>query len=232
MLSELKERVCAANLELHAKKLVIYTWGNVSGIDRKQGLVVIKPSGVPYEELQPDKMVVLDLEGGQVAGGNLRPSSDASTHLVLYRNFPKIGGVVHTHSPWATAWAQANTPIPCLGTTHADHFYGPIPCTRQLTPAEIDSDYVANVGLTIAETFRDLDYRCVPGVLVASHGPFCWGKDVHDAVYNAAVLEEVAKIAYASLTLNPECKPISQILLDRHYMRKHGAEATYGPKMS
>lgn len=232
MLPDLKERVLAANLELHARKLVIYTWGNVSGIDRKQGLVVIKPSGVPCEELSPDKMVVLDLERGHVVDGYLRPSSDAPAHLVLYRNFPEIGGVVHTHSPWATAWAQANAPIPCLGTTHADHFYGPIPCTRQLTQTEVESGYVASVGLTIVEAFRELDYRRVPGVLVASHGPFCWGKDVHDAVYNAVVLEEVAKIAYASLALNPACKPIPQVLLDRHYMRKHGDQATYGQKVS
>lgn len=227
MLENLKKQVLEANLELDRRRLVIYTWGNVSGIDRKQGLVVIKPSGVAYEELRVDSMVVLTLDG-KVVEGDLKPSSDTPTHLALYRSFPEIGGVVHTHSPHATGWAQANRDIPCLGTTHADYFYGAIPCTRPLSPEEVTGEYEKNTAKVIIERFQNLDYQQLPGVLVAGHGPFTWGKDPFEAVHNSVVLEEIAKIALASVRLNPEVEPLPQYLLDKHFLRKHGPKAYYG----
>ncbi len=227
MLAALKEKVLAANLELKNRNLIIYTWGNVSGIDREKGLVVIKPSGVPYEDLRVEHMVVVDL-CGKVVEGNLKPSSDTPTHLYLYQNFPEIGGVVHTHSPWATAWAQAQKGIPCLGTTHADYFYGEVPCTRPLMPAEIKDEYELNTGKVIVERFAGLNYLDFPGVLVANHGPFTWGKDPAAAVHNSVVLEEIAKIAFLTKALDGNALAISQELLDKHYRRKHGAGAYYG----
>lgn len=227
MLEQLKEQVLEANLELNRRNLVIYTWGNVSGIDREKGLVVIKPSGVAYEELQPNSMVVLSVDG-EIVEGKLKPSSDTPTHLGLYRNFPEIGGVVHTHSPHATAWAQANRDIPCLGTTHADYFYGTIPCTRLLNKKEIEHEYEKNTAQVIIERFQNLDYRSIPGVLAAGHGPFTWGKNALDAVHNSVVLEEIAKMALASVQLNPKVGSLSQYLLDKHFLRKHGSNAYYG----
>jgi L-ribulose-5-phosphate 4-epimerase len=227
MIEKLKEQVFLANLELKKQNLVIDTWGNVSGIDRDSELVVIKPSGVAYETLTVDDMVVMDL-GGRVVEGRLRPSSDTPTHLYLYRHFPEIGGVVHTHSKSATAWAQSNQGIPCLGTTHADYFYGEIPCTRQLTKQEIAGDYEINTGKVIVERFGQLDYVNIPAVLVANHGPFTWGVDAVEAVHHSVVLEEVAKMALAAKTLNPHVCPISPELLKRHFLRKHGREAYYG----
>lgn len=227
MLEQLKEQVLEANLELNRRNLVIYTWGNVSGIDREKGLVVIKPSGVAYEELQPNSMVVLSVDG-EIVEGKLKPSSDTPTHLGLYRNFPEIGGVVHTHSPHATAWAQANRDIPCLGTTHADYFYGAIPCTRLLNKKEIEHEYEKNTAQVIIERFQNLDYRSIPGVLAAGHGPFTWGKNALDAVHNSVVLEEIAKMALASVQLNPKVGSLSQYLLDKHFLRKHGSNAYYG----
>lgn len=231
MLKWLKEAVLEANLELPRRGLVIYTWGNVSGISREEGLVVIKPSGVPYEELKLEDLVVVDLDGNQVEG-KLRPSSDTPTHLVLYRAFPEIGGVVHTHSSWATSWAQAGRGIPALGTTHADYFYGEIPCTRDMTAEEIQRSYEAETGNVIVETFRTrgIDPLHVPGVLVKNHGPFSWGKDPHEAVHNAVVMEEVAKMAFRTLVLSPNVKAIDQVLLDKHFLRKHGPNAYYGQK--
>ncbi len=227
MLEELKKLVLEANLDLPRYKMVTFTWGNVSGIDFKRGLVVIKPSGVPYEELKMEDMVVVDLDGNQVEG-KLKPSSDTATHLILYRAFPHIGGVVHTHSPWATAWAQAGRSIPALGTTHADYFYGEIPCTREMTADEINGAYESNTGELIVETFNHTDPMKVPAVLVHSHAPFTWGKDAKEAVYHAVVLEEVAKIASRTNELQPGARPMSQTLLDRHFLRKHGANAYYG----
>lgn len=227
MLQELKQIVTKANQELQHRNLVIYTWGNVSGIDREQGLVVIKPSGVAYDELTPDKMVVLDL-AGNVVEGDLRPSSDTPTHLELYRRFPEIGGIVHTHSPWATIWAQAKRPIPCLGTTHADYFYGEVPCTRRLTKEEVEEDYELNTGRVIAELFENKDYKAVPAVLVAEHAPFTWGKDPDEAVHNSVVLEQVAMMAYHTTVLAGSAQPISQHVADKHYLRKHGPGAYYG----
>jgi L-ribulose-5-phosphate 4-epimerase len=227
MLEQLKSHVLEANLELVRRGLVIHTWGNASGIDHTQGLVVIKPSGVPYDEMRAEHMVVCDL-AGKIVEGTLKPSSDLATHILLYKEFREIGGVVHTHSEHATAWAQAGRPIPPFGTTHADYFYGPIPVTDELTDEEIDGDYVLNTGVAIVRRFRDLDPLAVPGVLVAGHAPFAWGKSVHDAAHNAVVLEAVAKMAWVTLQLNPEAKRVSQALLDRHYFRKHGATATYG----
>ena len=227
MLETLKKQVYEANMELQEKKLIIYTWGNVSAIDRENGLIVIKPSGVAYEDLAPGKMVVLNLEE-KIVEGNLKPSSDTPTHLYLYRNFPKIGGVVHTHSPFATAWAQANEGIPCYGTTHADYFYGEIPCTRALTQAEIEGDYEHNTGEVIVERFKNLNYEYIPAVLVANHAPFTWGKDAFDAVHNSVVLEEVSKMALSARQLNPNVQPVSQYLLDKHFLRKHGKNAYYG----
>lgn len=227
LLRQLKEAVWEANLDLPKYGLVTFTWGNVSGIDRKAGLVAIKPSGVPYEELKADDLVVLDLEG-RVVEGKLKPSSDTPTHLALYRAFPQLGGIVHTHSPWATSWAQAGRSLPALGTTHADYFYGEIPCTRAMTEAEIRGAYELETGNVIIETFKDRDPAQVPGVLVHCHAPFAWGKDAHDAVHNAVVLEEVAKIGFHTFALNPLTQPMNQTLLDKHFLRKHGANAYYG----
>lgn len=227
MLEQLKEQVLEANLELDRRNLVIYTWGNVSGIDREKGLVVIKPSGVAYEELQANSMVVLSLDG-EIVEGKLKPSSDTPTHLDLYRNFSEIGGVVHTHSPHATAWAQANRDIPCLGTTHADYFYGAVPCTRSLNKNEIEHEYEKNTAQVIIERFQNLDYRSLPGVLAAGHGPFTWGKDALEAVHNSVVLEQIAKMALVSVQLNPKISPLPQYLLDKHFLRKHGPNAYYG----
>ena len=233
MLEVLKNQVLEANLELQNHHLVVYTWGNASGIDRESGLIVIKPSGVPYGELRADHMVVLDLDG-RIVEGTLNPSSDTPTHIELYRSFPEIGGVVHTHSSWATAWAQAGVGIPCLGTTHADYFYGEIPCTRPLTTGEIRNDYELNTGKIIAECFTKLDYRQIPGVLVTNHGPFRWGKDPAEAVYHSVVLEEVAKTGWATLGLRSitarRITGIPQELLDKHFLRKHGRNAYYGQK--
>jgi L-ribulose-5-phosphate 4-epimerase len=229
MLDALKQAVLEANLDLPKYGLVTFTWGNVSGIDRESGLVVIKPSGVPYEELKAEDLVVVDLEGNKVEG-KLKPSSDTPTHLALYRAFPHIGGIVHTHSPWATSWAQSGRSIPALGTTHADYYYGEIPCTRLMTTAEIQGAYELETGNVIIETFRERDPMQMPGVLVHSHAPFNWGKDPHDAVHNAVVLEEVAKMALHTLSLNPNVAPMQQELLDKHFLRKHGAHAYYGQK--
>ncbi|HNX78857.1 MAG TPA: L-ribulose-5-phosphate 4-epimerase [Prolixibacteraceae bacterium] len=226
MISELKLEVWKANLDLVRLGLVIFTWGNVSGIDRAKGLVVIKPSGVSYDDMKPEDMVVVDMEG-KVVEGHLKPSSDTATHLVLYKAFPAIGGIVHTHSPQATAWAQAGKAIPALGTTHADYFYGPIPCTRKLTKEEITRAYEEETGKVIVETFVSLDPAAVPGVLVNNHAPFSWGKDPHAAVHNAKVLEEVAMMAYQTLQINPSAE-IDQFLLDKHYFRKHGKDSYYG----
>ena len=230
MLEKLKAQVCKANLDLVAKGLVIETWGNASGLDRERGLVVIKPSGVTYDGMKPKHMVVVSLKTGKVVEGNLKPSSDTETHLILYRAFPKIGGVVHTHSLFATAWAQAQRGLPAYGTTQADYWYGDVPCTRLLTPGEIKSDYEANTGKIIVETFKKLDPMQHPAVLVASHGPFTWGKDVADAVHNAGVLEFIAHLASETLRINPKLKPMQSVLLDKHFLRKHGSKATYGQK--
>lgn len=226
MLEKLKEQVFQANLDLVKHGLVIFTWGNVSGIDREKELVVIKPSGVSYEKMKPRDMVVLNLYG-QVVEGDLKPSSDTPTHLVLYRQFPNIGGVVHTHSEWATAWAQAGKGIPANGTTHADYFYGEIPCTRKMKREEIENEYELNTGKVIVERFKDLNPDRIPGVLVNNHGPFTWGKNAGDAVHNAVVLEEVAKITFRALQLNPKAE-MDQVLLDKHFLRKHGDNAYYG----
>lgn len=230
MLEKLKIQVCKANLDLVAKGLVIETWGNASGIDRERGLVVIKPSGVPYDGMKAEHMVVVALEDGKVVEGNLKPSSDTATHLVLYRAFRSIGGVVHTHSLYATAWAQARQTIRSYGTTQADYWYGDVPCTRMLKPAEIKKDYEANTGRVIVETFKKLDPLHHPAVLVASHGPFTWGKDVPAAVHNAAVLEFVARLASETLRINGTCRPIQPQLLDVHFLRKHGPKASYGQR--
>jgi len=227
MLEELKLQVYQANMELPRRGLITYTWGNVSGLERSLGLFVIKPSGVDYELLKPEDMVVIDLEGKKVEG-RYKPSSDTATHLELYKAFPAIGGVVHTHSPWATSWAQAGRSIPCYGTTHADYFYGEIPCARSLTTAEIEVDYEKNTGLVIIETFKGKDPLHVPGVLCANHGPFTWGKDASMAVHNAVVLDEVAKMAYQTEMLNSNVQPAPGELQDKHFMRKHGPKATYG----
>jgi len=232
MLEQLKAQVCQANLDLVAKGLVIETWGNASGLDRARGLMVIKPSGVPYDGMKAKHMVVVSLADGKVVEGNLKPSSDTATHLVLYRAFPGIGGVVHTHSLFATAWAQAQRGLPSYGTTQADYWYGDVPCTRLLKPAEIKNDYEANTGEVIVETFRKLKFDPLqhPAVLVASHGPFTWGKDVADAVHNAGVLEFVCRLASETLKINPQLKPMQPVLLDKHFLRKHGANAYYGQK--
>lgn len=228
MLEELKEKVFQANLQLVKNNLVIYTWGNVSGIDRASGLVAIKPSGVPYSELKASDIVLVDLEG-KVVEGKLKPSSDTPTHVVLYKAFPQLGGVVHTHSTHAVVWAQSGRDIPCLGTTHADYFYGPIPCTAPLTPEEIASNYELETGNVIVRRFEGLDPVATPGVLVRNHGPFAWGKSPADAVENATVLEEIAKMTLFTSLLNPEAR-IPQELMDKHYLRKHGPNATYGQK--
>ena len=227
MLEELKKQVYEANMELPRRRLITYTWGNVSGIDRETGYFVIKPSGVDYDELTPDDMVVMDLLGNKVEG-KYKPSSDTATHLELYKAFPEIGGVVHTHSPWATSWAQAGRSIPCYGTTHADYFYGTIPCARSLTKEEIENEYEKNTGLVIVETFKGLNPVYVPGVLCVNHGPFTWGKDAMEAVHNAVVLEEVAKMAYHTEMINPRVQPAPESIKEKHFMRKHGKNAYYG----
>lgn len=231
MLEQLKAEVLEANLSLPKYRLVTFTWGNVSGIDRETGYVVIKPSGVEYDEMTAEDLVVVDLDG-TVVEGDLRPSSDTPTHLALYRAFPDIGGIVHTHSPWATSWAQAGLPLPALGTTHADYFYGEIPCTRELTEREVETNYELETGRVIVETYQKngLDPTAMPGVLVKNHAPFCWGEDAQQAVHHAVVLEEAAKMAFITYQLNPDVRPISQCLLDKHYLRKHGANAYYGQK--
>jgi L-ribulose-5-phosphate 4-epimerase len=228
----LKAEVCKANLDLVAEGLVIQTWGNASAVDRARGIMVIKPSGVPYAEMKPQHMVCVSLETGQVVEGRLKPSSDTPTHRVLYRKFKDIGGVVHTHSLFATAWAQAQKPLLAYGTTQADYWYGDVPCTRRLKPAEIKNDYEANTGEVIVQTFQKLKYDPLqhPAVLVASHGPFTWGKDVHDAVHNASVLEFIAKLNSETLRINPQIKPMQPVLLDKHFLRKHGPGAYYGQK--
>ena len=228
MLETLKEAVCAANLELVKRGAVIYTWGNVSGIDREKGLMVIKPSGVPYESMTAGDMVAVDVETGETVEGKWKPSSDTETHLALYRAFPEIGGVTHTHSVNAAAFAQAGLDIPALGTTHADYFYGEIPCTRDLTAAEINMDYEKNTGVVIVETIGDRDAMEVPGIVVKNHGPFAWGTSPANAVYNAVVLDKVAEMAHHTMTLNPHVKPAPQYLMDKHYFRKHGENAYYG----
>ena len=228
MLERLKREVCRANLDLVQAGLVVETWGNASGIDRQRGLVVIKPSGVPYEVMTPRHMVVVSLESGKLVEGRFKPSSDTPTHLVLYRAFAGIGAVVHTHSLYATAWAQAKKDLPSYGTTQADYCYGDVPCTRLLTTAEIRSDYEVNTGHVIVERFRKLDPLQHPAVLVASHGPFAWGKSVTDAVHNAIVLEFLARLASETLRLNPKLKPMQPALLDKHFLRKHGPHAYYG----
>ena len=229
MLEQLKQEVLEANLSLPKYGLVTFTWGNVSGIDREHGLVVIKPSGVPYEQLKAEQLVVVNLQG-DIVEGDLRPSSDTPTHLALYRSFEGIGGVVHTHSSWATSWAQAGRVIPALGTTHGDYFNGTIPCTRTMTEEEIAGEYELETGHVIIETFKDLNPMDVPSVLVNLHAPFSWGKNAHDAVHNAVVTEEVAKMAYRSLILNPELGSMDQALLEKHFFRKHGTNAYYGQK--
>lgn len=227
MLDELKQKVYEANMELPAKGLVTYTWGNVSGIDRERELFVIKPSGVDYEKLTPDMLVVMDLSGNKIEG-DLNPSSDTPTHIELYKAFQDIGGIVHTHSSWATSWAQSGRSIPCYGTTHADYFFGDIPCARSLTEEEIEGEYEKNTGLVIAETFRDKNPVYVPGVLCTNHGPFSWGKDAAEAVHNAVVMEEVAKMAYRTEHLNGQITQAPQVLQDKHFFRKHGENAYYG----
>lgn len=229
MLEELKQKVYEANMDLPKYNLVTFTWGNVSAIDRERGLFVIKPSGVDYDKLVPSDMVVMDLNGKKVEG-DYNPSSDTPTHLELYKAYSHIGGIVHTHSPWATSWAQAKRGIPCYGTTHADYFYGEIPCARSLTPEEINSAYEKNTGLVIIETVSAKNAMSVPGILCSNHGPFTWGTDAADAVHNAVVLEEIAKMSYRTETLNSSVKPAPQVLQDKHYLRKHGANAYYGQK--
>lgn len=227
MLEQLKVDVYKANMELQEKGMVIYTWGNVSGIDRETGLVVIKPSGVNYDVMGPEDMVVVDLEGN-VVEGKWKPSSDTATHLILYKTYPEIGGVVHTHSTWAVTFAQAGLSIPAFGTTHADYFFGDIPCTRDLTKEEIEEAYELNTGKVIIETIGSNDPMAIPGIVVKNHGPFAWGKTAAGSVYNAVVLDKVAEMAYKTMTLNPEVKRVPQHLLDKHYYRKHGANAYYG----
>lgn len=229
MLKDLKQMVYEQNMELPRRGLITYTWGNVSGIDRAAGVFVIKPSGVDYDKLCPDDMVVMDLEGNQVEG-DYNPSSDTPTHLELYKAFAGIGGIVHTHSPMATAWAQAGQPIPCYGTTHADYFYGEIPCARHLTQEEIEDGYETNTGRVIIETFQGKNPDYIPGVLCKSHGPFTWGKDAVQAVHNAVVLEEVAKMAYMTKLITPGITPAPQNMQDKHFLRKHGEHAYYGQK--
>ncbi len=228
MLERLKQEVCQANLDLVKEGLVIQTWGNASGIDREQGLVVIKPTGVAYSEMQPEHMVVVALASGKIIDGKLKPSSDTPTHLVLYRAFAGIGGVVHTHSLFATAWAQTGQELPALGTTHADYFFGAVPCTRPLRAEEIRGDYEAETGNVIVEAFARRDPLSCPAVLVASHGPFAWGKTALDAVHNAVVLEQVVRIAGETCRRAPDVRPMQQELLEKHFLRKHGPGAYYG----
>ncbi len=230
MLEELKKQVCEANLELPKYGLVTFTWGNVSGVDREKGLMVIKPSGVEYDGMTPDDMVVVSLATGEKVEGKWKPSSDTDTHVALYNAFPNIGGIVHTHSRWATSWAQAGKSINAYGTTHGDYFYGQIPCTRKMTPAEIAGEYELETGNVIIETFnsRGIDPDQVPAVLVCSHGPFAWGTDANNAVHNSVVLEELAFMAFHTEAMNPGISPMQQELLDKHYLRKHGKNAYYG----
>ncbi len=227
MLEELKKKVFNANLDLVKHGLVIFTWGNVSGIDREKGLVVIKPSGVSYDDMKPEDMVVVDLNSGNVVEGSLRPSSDTPTHLALYRAFPKIGGVVHTHSTYATAWSQAGIDLPNIGTTHADYFHEAVPCTRDMTEAEVKGDYELETGNVIVERFADLNPMHTPGVLVKNHGPFTWGISPADAVHNAVVLEQVAKMASIAYAVNPSLM-MNPLLVEKHFSRKHGPNAYYG----
>lgn len=230
MLKELKKQVLEANLSLLKKGLVVLTWGNVSGIDRAKGLVAIKPSGVAYDKLTAESIAVVDLKG-RVVQGRLKPSMDTPTHLALYNAFPGIGGVCHTHSAYAVMWSQAGMEIPCLGTTHADHFFGPVPITRPLTQKEVSGDYEANTGRVILELFArnpGLEPAAMPAILVANHGPFCWGKNAMDSVNNALALEQVAKMAFGSILLKPKVGPLKKYILDKHYLRKHGPKARYG----
>jgi L-ribulose-5-phosphate 4-epimerase len=227
LLKTLREEVLDANLELVRRGLVLDTFGNASGIDRSQGLVAIKPSGVPYEELKPEQMVITDLTG-KIVDGNLRPSSDLPTHLELYKHFPAIGGVAHTHSEFATAWAQAETPIPCFGTTHADSFHGPIPVTARLTASEINGDYELETGTAICRVFVEQDPLASPAVLVAGHAPFCWGANAAEAAHHAVILEYVARMACHTLSINAESRPLARELHDKHFLRKHGRNADYG----
>jgi L-ribulose-5-phosphate 4-epimerase len=227
LLPELREQVLHANLELVRRGLVLYTFGNASGISREQNLVAIKPSGVPYEILKPEDLVITDLEGN-VMEGKLRPSSDLPTHLILYKAFAEIGAVVHTHSEYATAWAQARRPIPCFGTTHADYFHGPVPVTEVMTSEEVSSRYEENTGHAIVRAFKGIDYSAVPAVLVANHASFAWGRDAETAVHNAVVLEAVARMAYFTIAINPEAAAIGRVLHDKHHLRKHGSNAYYG----
>lgn len=229
MLEELKQMVLEANLALTKHNLVTFTWGNVSGINREENLIVIKPSGVPYDNLKIEDMVVVDFDGN-IVEGKLKPSSDTPTHTILYKMFPNIGGVVHTHAPYSTSWAQAGRCIPPLGTTHADYFYGIIPCTREMTEHEINGDYELETGNVIVETFKDLNPDEIPSVLIHSHAPFSWGKDPEEALHNAVVLEEVAKMAIQTYQLNPKIPNMDQLLIDKHFLRKHGSTAYYGQK--
>lgn len=228
-MQQLKQKVYDANMDLPRYGLVTFTWGNVSAIDRVRGRVVIKPSGVAYDVMQPEDMVVVDLEGN-VIEGKWNPSSDTATHLALYRRYPTLGGVVHTHSTHATAWAQAGLAIPALGTTHADYFFGDIPCTRALTEAEVQGEYELNTGKVIIETIGECEPLHTPGIVVWQHGPFAWGKNAHEAVHNAVVLEEVAKMAWIARGINPQLQPIDRYLMNKHYLRKHGPDAYYGQK--
>ena len=229
MLKDLRDAVYEANMDLPKRGLVVYTWGNVSGVDREKGLIVIKPSGVEYDELKPEDLVIVDFDN-KIVEGKMNPSSDTKTHVELYKTFSKIGGIVHTHSPHAVGWAQAGRDIPCYGTTHADYFYGPVPCTRNLTKEEVDGDYELNTGKVIAATFneRNLDPLAVPGVICRCHGPFTWGKSPAQAVYHAVVLEEMAKMAMYTITIDPNAATAPQYVLDKHYLRKHGPNAYYG----
>jgi L-ribulose-5-phosphate 4-epimerase len=228
MLEELKKKVCQANLDLVKHGLVIFTWGNVSAIDRKSGLVVIKPSGVSYDNMKPEDMVVVDLDG-KVVEGDLNPSSDTPTHVVLYKAFPEIGGIVHTHSTYATAWAQAGKDIPNIGTTHADYFHNEVPCTRDMTENEVKSAYELETGNVIVERFKGINPMHTPGVLVKNHGPFSWGKDADNAVYNAVVMEQVAKMGFIAYSVNPNLT-MNPLLIEKHFSRKHGPNAYYGQK--
>ncbi|MCR5806714.1 MAG: L-ribulose-5-phosphate 4-epimerase [Oscillospiraceae bacterium] len=228
MLEKLKEEVCKANLLLPEYGLVVFTWGNVSGVDRESGNMVIKPSGVDYNGMTPDDMVVVSLETGEVVEGRYRPSSDTPTHLELYRAFKEIGGIVHTHSKWAVSFAQAGRSVDVMGTTQADYFYGSIPCTRDMTPEEINSEYEKNTGKVIIEAFEGIDPMTIPAVLTKNHGPFTWGTDPFNAVHNSVVLEQAAFMNFHALMLDPRAKPVSQVLLDKHYLRKHGKNAYYG----
>lgn len=230
MLEQLKKRVCEANLRLVREGLVLLTWGNASAVARKEGLIVIKPSGVAYDQMKPEQMVVVSLKTGEVVEGDLRPSSDTPTHLELYRAFSEIGGIVHSHSLYATAWAQAGREIPAFGTTHADHFYGTVPCTRELKRGEIENDYEKNTGRVIVGRFKNIDPLDMPAVLVAGHAPFAWGATLEEAVTNSLVLERVAQMASETLLLNPKQRPLKKVLLDKHFLRKHGSGAYYGQK--